>query len=88
MKYVWLGMVSLLMSACSSIPTHSPAHLVGQVETGKASYYAMKYQFRTTASGERYSLCSVNYLGRFSGNYPGRLIPIFNYRCSLPFCDG
>ncbi|WP_198679868.1 hypothetical protein [Idiomarina fontislapidosi] len=51
MKYVWLGMVSLLMSACSSIPTHSPAHLVGQVETGKASYYAMKYQFRTTASG-------------------------------------
>jgi len=55
MKYVWLGMVSLLMSACSSIPTHSPAHLVGQVETGKASYYAMKYQFRTTASGERYS---------------------------------
>ena len=33
-------------------------------------------------------VCSVNYLGRFSGNYPGRLIPIFNYRCSLPFCDG
>jgi len=33
-------------------------------------------------------LSSVNYLGRFTGNYPGRLIPISNYLCSLPFCAG
>lgn len=27
----------------------------GKVERGKASYYAMKYQFRKTASGERFN---------------------------------
>lgn len=39
----------------STIPANSPSGLIGHVETGKASYYAMKYQFRKTASGERFN---------------------------------
>lgn len=49
------GFLMLALSGCTSIPAKSPDNLVGASEAGKASYYAMKYQFRTTASGERYS---------------------------------
>lgn len=49
------GFLMLALSGCTSIPAKSPDNLVGAREAGKASYYAMKYQFRTTASGERYS---------------------------------
>ena len=45
----------LALTGCTSIPAESPKNLVGKKETGLASYYAMKYQFRTTASGERYN---------------------------------
>jgi rare lipoprotein A len=45
----------LALTGCTSIPAESPENLVGTEESGKASYYAMKYQFRTTASGERYN---------------------------------
>ncbi|ASG65393.1 septal ring lytic transglycosylase RlpA family lipoprotein [Idiomarina piscisalsi] len=45
----------LALSGCSAIPAKSPGNLIGKQESGKASYYAMKYQFRTTASGERYN---------------------------------
>ena len=34
------------------------------------------------------AVSSVNYLGRFSGNYSGRLMPTSNYRYSSPFCAG
>ena len=37
------------------VQTHSPADLVGFAETGKASYYAMRYQFQHTARGERFN---------------------------------
>jgi rare lipoprotein A len=35
------------------VPYRNDPKLVGYREFGKASYYAMKYQFRKTASGER-----------------------------------
>lgn len=57
LKQLTLG-VSIFMLAltgCTSIPAESPQNLVGTSESGKASYYAMKYQFRTTASGETYN---------------------------------
>ena len=38
---------------CSSVPTKRDSDWAGYTETGKASYYAMKYQNRKTASGER-----------------------------------
>ena len=44
----------LFLEGCSSHGKYSPRHeLVGYRETGIASYYAEKYQFRKTASGER-----------------------------------
>ncbi|MDV6317048.1 septal ring lytic transglycosylase RlpA family protein [Idiomarina sp. HP20-50] len=49
------GILMLVLTGCASIPAESPDNLVGTQESGKASYYAMKYQFRTTASGERYN---------------------------------
>ncbi|MCP4326053.1 MAG: septal ring lytic transglycosylase RlpA family protein [Alteromonadales bacterium] len=55
MKYIMMVLVSIFMLGCSSIPAKSPSHLIGHTESGKASYYAMKYQFRKTASGERFN---------------------------------
>ena len=49
---------SALISGCASVPAKSQAELVGYEETGKASFYAMKYQFRKTASGERFNQLS------------------------------
>lgn len=54
--YLFLLLFALsLVAACSSITAKSPAHLVGYSEQGKASFYAAKYQFRKTASGERFN---------------------------------
>ena len=50
-----VGIFMLALTGCTSIPAESPQNLVGTRESGKASYYAMKYQFRTTASGETYN---------------------------------
>ncbi|MGM0631373.1 MAG: septal ring lytic transglycosylase RlpA family protein [Pseudomonadota bacterium] len=50
-----VGILMLALTGCTSIPAESPENLIGTSESGKASYYAMKYQFRTTASGERYN---------------------------------
>lgn len=44
-----------LLGSCASVPLKSPPGLIGHRETGQASYYAMKYQFKTTASGERFN---------------------------------
>lgn len=43
--------LSLVLTACASGPI-SRSDSVGFEESGKASYYAMKYQGRKTASGE------------------------------------
>lgn len=44
-----------LLSGCASVPLKSPPKWIGYKESGKASYYAIKYQFRKTASGERFN---------------------------------
>ena len=41
--------------SCSTITPRSNPNLVGYTQSGKASYYAMKFQFRQTASGERFN---------------------------------
>lgn len=48
--------IILLQISCSSIGQNRPDQkLGGYREFGKASYYAMKYQSSTTASGERFN---------------------------------
>jgi rare lipoprotein A len=39
---------------CSSAPETRDSNWVGYTESGKASYYAMKFQSKKTASGELY----------------------------------
>ena len=39
---------------CSSVPETRDSNWVGYTESGKASYYAMKFQSKKTASGELY----------------------------------
>lgn len=39
---------------CSSIPGRRDSNWVGYTESGMASYYAVKFQFKKTASGELY----------------------------------
>jgi len=39
---------------CSSAPETKDSNWVGYTESGKASYYAMKFQSKKTASGELY----------------------------------
>lgn len=51
-KTVSLVFFTLILSACTSVPAHTPNQLLGYSQSGTASYYAMKYQFRSTASGE------------------------------------
>ncbi len=46
------------LSACSQAPQNSKPnikHPIANYETGKASYYADKYQGRQTANGERFN---------------------------------
>ena len=47
-----ISLILLFLGGCSSHEKHS-YELLGYRETGIASYYAVKYQFRKTASGER-----------------------------------
>ena len=39
---------------CSSVPTKRDSNWIGYTESGKASYYATKFQSKKTASGELY----------------------------------
>ena len=56
MRLLLLLMLALLMQSCGShLPPKTDAKLIGYEETGKASFYAMKFQFRKTASGERFN---------------------------------
>ena len=43
------------LSSCSTVQYKSDPQLIGYTKKGQASYYAMKYQFRKTASGERFN---------------------------------
>ena len=40
---------------CATIHYKSDPKLIGYTERGQASYYAMKFQFRSTSSGERFN---------------------------------
>ncbi len=45
----------LLVSSCSTVHYKSDPALVGYTEQGIASFYAMKFLLRRTASGERFN---------------------------------
>ncbi|HHO47112.1 MAG TPA: septal ring lytic transglycosylase RlpA family protein [Desulfobacteraceae bacterium] len=55
--FLFLGLiVVLLLHGCASRIGYRPdERWIGYTESGKASYYAMKFQFRATASGERFN---------------------------------
>ncbi len=53
-----LVLLSVFLIGCASVPVQSPPELVGHTERGQASFYATKYQFRQTASGERFNQLS------------------------------
>lgn len=49
---------TLFLLSCSSTPTNGHMHQSGYTESGKASFYAMKFQSRKTANGERFNQTS------------------------------
>ena len=52
---VFLGiLIYFIPLGCSSAPAKMDSSWVGYTESGKASYYATKFQGRKTASGELY----------------------------------
>ncbi len=53
--YITLG----LLSCGSIVQFRSDPELIGYAESGKASFYALKYLFRKTASGERFNHFSL-----------------------------
>lgn len=57
LRCVLLSFAVAWLSACASAPSSKPVNTtqVGFVEEGIASFYANKYQFRTTANGERFN---------------------------------
>jgi rare lipoprotein A len=52
---LWFLLALFLQSCGSHIPQKTDSKLIGYEETGKASFYAMKFQFRKTASGDRFN---------------------------------
>ncbi len=62
-KNFFLLLSLLFLCSCAKVAVSPPGQLTGKAEFGQASYYAMKYQFRKTASGERlnqYSLTAAH----------------------------
>ena len=55
---IFRGLLCLLifftLVECSSVPEKRDSNWIGYTESGKASYYAMKFQSKKTASGELY----------------------------------
>ena len=47
-------LVYFAVLGCNSAPAKRDSNWVGYTESGKASYYAMKFQSKKTASGELY----------------------------------
>ena len=49
-------MMSSFFQGCASYKSYKPhPEIIGYTETGRASYYALKFQFRRTASGETFN---------------------------------
>ena len=53
-KGILCVLIFFTLLECSSVPAKSDSNWVGYTESGKASYYAMKFQSKKTASGELY----------------------------------
>jgi rare lipoprotein A len=47
-------LILFILQACSAIPGKKDSNWIGYTESGKASYYAMKFHSKKTASGEIY----------------------------------
>lgn len=57
---VWLCLIAIaLLVSCTSAPSTRSSHDWRAYETGKASWYGAKFQFRKTASGERYNMFAM-----------------------------
>ncbi len=54
-KKILCLLTALTLLSCSILPTNNTTRPTGYTESGKASYYAMKFQFRKTANGERFN---------------------------------
>lgn len=52
---LWLLLTLFLQSCGNHIQQKTDPKFIGYEEFGKASFYAMKFQFRKTASGERFN---------------------------------
>jgi rare lipoprotein A len=52
---LWLLPALFLQSCGSHIQPETDSKFIGYEETGKASFYSMKFQFRKTASGDRFN---------------------------------
>ena len=52
-----IGLLGILavFPGCSKVQYKSDPNLVGYIEHGQASFYAMKFQFRRTSSGEHFN---------------------------------
>ena len=52
-----IGLLAILaaLPGCSTVQYRSDPHLIGYREHGQASFYAMKFQFRRTSSGEHFN---------------------------------
>jgi len=47
-------LIFFALMECSTVPTKRDSKWIGYTESGRASYYAMKFQSKKTASGELY----------------------------------
>ena len=57
MEVIVIGMF-LWFSGCDSSFSKGSTKWIGYTQTGKASFYSMKFQSRKTASGERFTQLS------------------------------
>ncbi len=76
-RFVCLSLGFFLLS-CTSMKYRTNPDLIGYSEYGKASFYAMKFQFRKTASGERFNQFSKTAAHR---NFPfGTKVKVTNLK--------
>lgn len=54
LKFLIILLLPVVMIGCSSFKSKSPTDLIGYTQSGKASFYADKFESRKTASGEIY----------------------------------
>ena len=47
-------LILFILQSCTAVPGKKDSNWIGYTESGKASYYALKFQSKKTASGELY----------------------------------